>query len=182
MSVSFSVPTLMCGKCSKRNILITKCRQEIFMDALCLSAQVSVEGNIEVVRKLGEALTNRDWIAFDELVAEDCGWTDVPSGHTINGARALVDACGTFTSAFSDFAVQSVTLIGQNNLVANEWSARGTHDGPLPRPDGGRDEPTGRTFVRTGVGIVELLEGRIVRYRDYFDRQTMAEQLGLDQQ
>ena len=147
-----------------------------------MSAQVSVEGNIEVVRKLGEALTNRDWTAFGNLVAEDCEWTDVPSGHTINGARELVDACRTFTSAFSDFVVQSVTLIGQNNLVANEWSARGTHDGPLPRPDGGRDEPTGRTFARTGVGIVELLDGRIVRYRDYFDRQTMAEQLGLDQQ
>jgi ketosteroid isomerase-like protein len=28
-------------------------------------------------------------------------------------------------------------------------------------------------------GFVELCDGRIVRYRDYFDRQTLAEQLGL---
>ena len=66
------------------------------------------------------------------------------------------------------------------NLVANEWSARGTHDGPLTRPDGGHQAPTGRTFVHTGVGIVELRDGKIIRYRDYFDRQTMADQLGLD--
>jgi limonene-1,2-epoxide hydrolase len=30
------------------------------------------------------------------------------------------------------------------------------------------------------VGIAELHEGRVIRYRDYFDRQMMAEQLQLD--
>jgi steroid delta-isomerase-like uncharacterized protein len=141
---------------------------------------VAVEQNIDVVRKLGEALTNRDWAAFDNLVATDCEWTDVPSGRTIRGVKELVDGCRTFTTAFPDFSVQSVTLIAQGDLVANEWSARGTHGGLLPRPDGGAYEPTGRSFARTGVGIVELREGKIVRYRDYFDRQTMTEQLRLE--
>jgi steroid delta-isomerase-like uncharacterized protein len=141
---------------------------------------VSVEDNIEVVRRLGEALTNRDWSAFDDLLAEDCEWTDVPSGRTIRGIKDLVDTCRTFTTAFPDFCVESKTLISQGDLVANEWSARGTHDGQLPRPDGGHYQPTGRSFARTGVGIVELRDGKIARYRDYFDRQTMTEQLGLD--
>jgi steroid delta-isomerase-like uncharacterized protein len=140
---------------------------------------VSVEDNIEVVRRLCEALTNRDWAAFDALVAEDCEWDDVPSRRTIRGVKELVDSCRTFTTAFPDFSVESVTLIGQGDLVANEWSARGTHSGPLPGPDGGYVEPTGRPFARTGVGIVELRHGKIVRYRDYFDRQTLTEQLGL---
>ncbi len=144
-----------------------------------LSWSMSVKDNVEVVRKLGEALTNHDWTAFDDLVTEDCEWTDVPSGQTIRGVDELVDVCRAFTTAFPDFSVESVTLIGQGDLVANEWSARGTHDGPLPRPDGGDYPPTGRSFARTGVGIVELRDGKIVRYRDYFDRQTMTEQLGL---
>ncbi len=141
---------------------------------------MSVENNIEVVRRLGEALSRRDWAVFEELVADDCEWTDVPSGRTIRGVRDLVDACRTFTTAFPDFSVESTTLIGQGDIVANEWSARGTHTGPLPRADGGSHEPSGRPFARTGVGIVELRDGRIVRYRDHFDRQTMVEQLGLD--
>jgi steroid delta-isomerase-like uncharacterized protein len=140
---------------------------------------MSVKDNLDVVRKLGKALTNRDWTVFDDLVAEDCEWTDVPSGRTIRGVVELLDGCRAFTTAFPDFSVESVTLIGQGDLVANEWSARGTHDGPLPRPDGGHDAPTGHSFARTGVGIVELRDGKIVRYRDYFDRQTMTEQLGL---
>jgi steroid delta-isomerase-like uncharacterized protein len=140
---------------------------------------MSVKDNLDVVRKLGEALTNRDWTVFDDLVAEDCEWTDVPSGRTIRGVVELVDAFRAFTTAFPDFSVESVTLIGQGDLVANEWSARGMHDGPLPCLDGGHYAPTGRSFARTGVGIVELRDGKVVRYRDYFDRQTVTEQLGL---
>lgn len=140
-----------------------------------------VEDNIEVVRKLGEALSDRDWTAFDALVAEDCEWKDVPSGRTIRGVKGIVDACRAFTAAFPDFSVESVTLFGQGDFVASEWSAHGTHDGPLARPEGGLVEPTGRSFLRTGVAVVELRGGKIVSYRDYFDRQTMAEQLGLNE-
>ena len=144
-----------------------------------LPRSMSVKDNVEVVRKLSEALTNRDWTAFADLVTEDCQWTDVPSGRTIRGVDELLDVCRAFTASFPDFSVESVTLIGEGDLVANEWNAHGTHDGPLPRPDGGDYPPTGRSFARTGVGIVELRDGKIVRYRDYFDRQTMTEQLGL---
>jgi steroid delta-isomerase-like uncharacterized protein len=140
---------------------------------------VSVRENIEVVRRFGEALTNRDWAAFDDLVADDCEWTDVPSGQTLRGRDELIAGCKAFTTAFPDFSVESVTIIGQGHLVANEWRGRGTHDGPLALPDGGHYEPTGRSFERTGVGIVEVRGGKIARYRDHFDRQTMTEQLGL---
>jgi steroid delta-isomerase-like uncharacterized protein len=141
---------------------------------------LSVEENIEVVRRFGDALSDRDWAAFDELVAEDCEWTDVPSGQTIHGRDELIAMCKTFTDAFPDFAVESVTLIGQGDLVANEWKGRGTHQGRLPRSDGGHHEPTGRSFERSGVAIIELRDERIVRYRDHFDRQTMTQQLGID--
>jgi steroid delta-isomerase-like uncharacterized protein len=127
---------------------------------------VSVEANIEVVRRLNEALTNRDWAAFPDLVAVDCEWTEVPSGETIHGVERLVELCRAFTDEMPDFHVESTTLVGQGDMVASEWSGRGTH------------APTGRAFARTGVGVVELRDGKIVRYRDYFDRQTMTEQLG----
>lgn len=140
---------------------------------------MTVRDNIEVVRRFGEALTNRDWAAFGDLVADDCEWTDVPSGQTLRGRDELIAGCKAFTAAFPDFSVESLTIIGEGDLVANEWSGRGTHHGPLARPDGGHHEPTGRSFERTGVGIVEVRGGKIVRYRDHFDRQTMTEQLGL---
>jgi steroid delta-isomerase-like uncharacterized protein len=129
---------------------------------------VSAEPNTEVVRRLNQALTDRDWAAVRELVAEDCEWTDVPSGEVINGVETLIGLLRTFTAAFPDFRVHSTTLIAEGDLVASEWSGSGTH------------EASGRAFGRTGVGIVELRDGKIVRYRDYFDRQTMTEQLGAE--
>lgn len=139
----------------------------------------SAADNREVVRRLNEALSNRDWDAFADLVAEDCEWTEIPSGQTIRGVAELVSLCRTFTTAFSDFTVESTTLIADGDLVASEWRGRGTHTGPLPQPDGASIEPTGRSFERTGVAIAELRDGKIVRYRDYFDRQTMHDQLGF---
>ena len=127
-----------------------------------------MSASTDVVRRLGEALTTRDWDAFRELVAEDCEWTDVPSGEVIHGVEALIDLCRTFTAAFPDFRVESVNLVGQGDLVANEWRGQGTH------------ARTGRGFVRTGVGIVEVRDGKIAAYRDYFDRQTMTDQVGAD--
>ena len=95
---------------------------------------MSAEENIEVVRRFSQALTDRDWAAFDDLVAEDCEWTDVPSGTTIHGRAELVALCKVFTAAFPDFAVENVTLIGQGDLVANEWRGTGTHQAALPAP------------------------------------------------
>jgi steroid delta-isomerase-like uncharacterized protein len=127
-----------------------------------------VSANAEVVRRFGEAMTARDWHAFRELVAENCEWTDVPSGEVIHGVEALIDLCRAFTATFPDFRVESLTLVGEGDVVANEWRGQGTH------------AQTGRTFVRTGVGMVELRDGKIVAYRDYFDRQTMTDQIGAD--
>ena len=141
---------------------------------------MSVEENIEVVRRLAETLTKRDWSGFESLLADDLEWTIAPTGLTIHGPAELVKRYRAFTTAFSDVSVVSVNLIGHEDLVAHEWHARGTHDGPLNRPDGSVAAPTGRSFERSGVGMVELRAGKIVRYRDYYDRQTMTEQLGLE--
>lgn len=140
---------------------------------------MTIEDNIAVVCRLMETLSNREWEGFEALIAEDCEWTSVPMDLTRRGPKELVAGYRKFTEAFPDFFVEAITLIGQGDIVANEWSARGTHDGPLVRA-GRTHAPTGRPFARTGVGIVEVRNGQITRYRDYFDRQTMAEQLGLD--
>ena len=51
---------------------------------------------------------------------------------------------------------------------------RGTNTGPL------RGQfPTGRGVALAGVDVITLADGKIGSVQGYFDRQTMAEQLGL---
>ena len=52
--------------------------------SLCFPRSMSVKDNLDVVRKLGEALTNRDWTVFDGLVVEDC------DGRTFRAAERSV--------------------------------------------------------------------------------------------
>ncbi len=140
---------------------------------------MSVEDNIEVVRRLMQTLSDRDWEGFAACIADDCEWTSVPVGTTRHGPAELIEGYRVFTTTFPDFTVEAITLIGQGDIVANEWSAQGTHRGPFLRR-GKTHAPTGRPFHRTGVGIVQVRDGKIVSYRDYYDRETMAQQLGLD--
>jgi ketosteroid isomerase-like protein len=41
------------------------------------------------------------------------------------------------------------------------------------------ESPTGIRVRRNGCSVAEVEDERIVRYRDYYDRATLLEQLGL---
>ena len=86
---------------------------------------MSVEANIEVVRRLNEALTNRDWAAFPDLVAVDCEWTEVPSGETIHDAVSLAR---TYAGDAARRLVNGV-LGSVSRPSGSEASGRGAKDG-----------------------------------------------------
>ena len=60
------------------------------------------------------------------------------------------------------------------DTVVIEWRAKGTHLGTFRGK-----EPTRRRFRRRGCAVLEIADGLIVRVRDYYDRRTLDEQLGL---
>ena len=74
----------------------------------------------------------------------------------IHGRAELVALCKVFTAAFPDFAVESVTLIGQGDLVANEWRGRARTTPRFRAPTAASTSRPAARSRRTGVGIVEL--------------------------
>jgi predicted ester cyclase len=64
------------------------------------------------------------------------------------------------------------------DLVVVEFVGRGTHDGPLKGPVG-EIPPTGRRVEIRFCEVHEIWDGKIVRFRTYFDPATMMRQLGL---
>jgi predicted ester cyclase len=63
---------------------------------------------------------------------------------------------------------------GADGAVAARWQMRGTNTGPL-----GRMAPTGRLVALRGVDVITFTCGKIGSVEGFFDRQTRAEQLGL---
>jgi len=139
---------------------------------------MSVEENAAIGRRLIDILNERDWDARFELIAEDCEWEDVPARLIIRGSGELVEATKSFVAAFPDIHVETLRMIAQGDLVAIEWRGRGTHTGEPIELGGVVHQPTGRSFVRDGVGIAQIRDGKVVSYRDHFDRLQMFEQVG----
>ena len=98
----------------------------------------------------------------------------MPTENRFRGPSAVVAGLKEFTTAFPDWRVEVENVITKGNFVTIEWQTSGTFE-QLFR---GR-EPNGRKFSRRGCAVAEVERGRIVRYRDYFDRASFFSQLGL---
>jgi hypothetical protein len=71
------------------------------------------------------------------------------------------------------YEVRHLDALGARVHLA--WRMRGRNTAPL-RPG---FEPTRRDFEIDGVDVLEIVEGRIASVRRHFDRQALAERIGL---
>jgi steroid delta-isomerase-like uncharacterized protein len=127
-----------------------------------------------VIRRLWDAINARDYTTVAGLIEPECRWVSVGSGRTVIGPEAMVLGLLKFADAFPDGRGEILNLVAVDETVVVEWVVRGTNAGPYEdRP------PTGRRFERRGCSVAEVRAGKIVGYRDYFDRLTLTEQLGL---
>lgn len=86
--------------------------------------------------------------------------------------RAYVEEIG---EVFPDFRFDwHRTLTTSEGVAAVEWTIYGTHTGAF-----GSIPPTGNTVSVPGVSIISFSDEGITAQRDYWDRRTLIEQLGL---
>ncbi len=126
------------------------------------------------VRAFYEALNARDYARAAGPIAETCDWMSMPTEKSNRGPSAVVAGLREFTAAFPDWHVDVVCVVTAGDTVVVEWRTTGTFEQPFR----GR-EPNGKRFSRRGCAVAEVQHGRIVRYRDYFDRASLFAQLDL---
>jgi steroid delta-isomerase-like uncharacterized protein len=127
-----------------------------------------------VVRAYFDALNQRDYERAASAFADDCEFVSVASGARFKGTESMLHGLREFAEAFPDWTVEVGNVVTSGPYVAAEWRTTGTHEGMFRGV-----APTGIRFRRDGCAIAEIVEGRIARYRDYYDRATLLEQLGL---
>ena len=128
----------------------------------------------DVVRAYFDALNERDYEQAAALFSDDCEFVSVASGVKFTGTDSMLHGLREFTEAFPDWAVEVANVVASGPYVSTEWRTTGTHEGEFRG-----ESPTGIRFRREGCSVAEVEDGRIVRYRDYYDRATLLEQLGL---
>ncbi len=81
--------------------------------------------------------------------------------------------------AFSDVQVEVTPLETGSDYACAEWIVSMTHTGPFALAPGSVVEATGTRLTVYGVTVAEFRGNKICSLRQYFDRLTFLEQLGL---
>jgi len=119
------------------------------------------------------------WNAHDAdgiagVFAPDGTYED-PTTRGAIGPAALGDVARGLWAAFPDLRFEvSSRHVGETQATV-EWVMRGTNHGPFISGV----EPAGATASLQGVDVFTVADGCIRRIRGYFDREALAEALGL---
>ena len=135
---------------------------------------MSVEGNKRVVRGQIEAITRGDYEAMRRYLAEDFINHNPPPGQPERGLQAAQDAIRMLHSAFRDYRVEILDLIGEGDRVCTRATVSGTHTGPFLG-----NEATGRKASVESLMLFRLENGKVVERWAQLDLMAMIQQLGI---
>jgi predicted ester cyclase len=76
--------------------------------------------------------------------------------------------------AFPDWHSELHLLVGEDDIVAERFTASGTHQGEMLGAP-----PTGNTVSLKGINIFRLSNGRVVEWWSRLDELGLSRQLGI---
>ena len=132
---------------------------------------MSVEAHKAIVYRYIELWGTGNLALADEVLASD--FVDHTHPTQSAGPNAVKQEVAAFRIGFPDARITIEHMIGEGDLVAFQFTLRGTHLGPFAG-----FPPTGKEDVLTGVDFVRLVGGKIVELWSVQDTLSWAQQLG----
>ena len=133
---------------------------------------MSTEDNKARTRRAFDALNERNWTGFYELIAPDIVLHN--ASMTIQGLEAYKQFFSLYYTAFPDLHFTIEDLIAEGDQVVTRYTARGTQTGDLMGI-----APTGKQVTTTGINIYRLANGKAVEGWTNFDGLGQLQQLGV---
>lgn len=133
---------------------------------------------IEVVERLYEAYNRRsmaDWVA---AFADGATWTNVPTGETFVAPEGQAENYSAWNTPFPKGQCVDLKIAGGEGVIVAEFVGDGVNEGPLPGPDGAHLPATGKRVSIPFCDVHQVVDGKIVATRRYWDNAAVAEQLG----
>jgi steroid delta-isomerase-like uncharacterized protein len=134
----------------------------------------TIEQNKAIICEFIDRLfTKGDLGAVDDLLAEDFVNHDPPFGASAD-REGMRGAAAMFRAAFPDWHSDLGLLIGEGDLVVEQFTASGTQRGEIMGVPA-----SGRTVTLPGIQIFRVRDGRIVERWGRLDDLGLLSQLGL---
>ena len=134
--------------------------------------------NEQLTRELHDTFSNNEFDKTLELVSENVVVNAFAFGMTFNSKKGFGDFMQTFKSAFPDIKIKHTNIVSNGNNVAVEFTARGTHNGPLQTP-AGAIPPTGKTVDFNVAEFYVWENGKVVSMNNYQDAGSIMRQIGV---
>ena len=125
------------------------------------------------------AWNSRDTDAMAQLITDDIVWTDPALPEPALGIPAVQEFMRASFRAFPDLRFSEPdppALAVTGDMVLWAWFMEGSHRGPIDPPG---FAPTGHTMRVDRVDQWTMRDGRIARYRAFYDMNDVARQLGI---
>jgi steroid delta-isomerase-like uncharacterized protein len=139
---------------------------------------LSAHENAALARRIYQLFSDDKLDDALELVAEDVEAVLVPFGQTFHGRDGFTGFMQGFKGAFPDIRISVTNQVATDDQVVSEFTARGTHTGPLQTPSGAI-LATGRTVDFIVCEVMRVKNGRIASLHNYQDAASIMRQLGL---
>jgi steroid delta-isomerase-like uncharacterized protein len=142
------------------------------------SDTMSAQDNAVLARRIYQLFSEDKFDDVLELVSQDIEAILVPFGQTFHGREGFMQFMQGFKVAFPDLRISVTNQVATDESVVSEFTAKGTHTGPLLTP-AGEVPPTGRTVDFIVCEVLQVKNGRIASLHNYQDAASLMRQLGL---
>jgi steroid delta-isomerase-like uncharacterized protein len=126
-----------------------------------------------------KAWNSRDPDQVTALCTEDVIWDDPMTERPERGRQAVAGYLRNVWRAFPNLEFswpEGPYASFQGIKLALHWRLTGAMLGPMDPPG---FAPTGRRIDLEGVDLLEIRDGLCYAYQGFFDRQTVAQQVGI---
>jgi steroid delta-isomerase-like uncharacterized protein len=132
----------------------------------------------QFIDRYNAAWNDHDVEAIVSMHTDDSVFENHVTGDVNVGREQIARAIEGIFSVFPDLSFEARRAYIRDDLVVQEWTARGTHEGTMTR-SGMEVLPTGRKVEYKGMDVIPIRDGLVARKDVYSDSVTLLRQLGL---
>lgn len=158
----------------------------LFLSAFCIltiscankNEKNLVKENETIARAFIEAWNSHDMNKLCALFTDEFFYLEVASGHSYTTNETLSNYGNLTIQGIPDSRFEIVSVVANEKTAAIEWIWKGTNTVGW---DFMGIPATGKYFELQGVSIMEIENHKIKRNRDYWDWNTLMQQISASQ-